>query len=74
MPLYRYKCEECGSITQVLVGVGKGKSEIKCASCGSDRLVKLLPASLSMRGSETAESGCCGITNSCDNPKRCCQN
>ncbi|RLE13209.1 hypothetical protein DRJ04_04775 [Candidatus Aerophobetes bacterium] len=73
MPLYRYKCEKCGSITQILEGVGKGSNKIRCRSCGSDKLVKLLPASLSVRSSEPIVSECCGMTNPCDNPKRCCQ-
>jgi len=73
MPVYRYKCEECGGVTQILQGVGKGEEEIRCKMCGSTRLVKLLPKSLSIRSSESEVSGCCGMTNPCENPKRCCQ-
>jgi len=74
MPLYRYRCEDCGDIMQALEGVGKDEGEIKCKSCGSSNLVRLLPQSLSMKSKETIESQCCGMTNPCDNPKRCCQN
>jgi len=39
MPLYRYKCEDCGSTMQVLEGVGKGDVELKCTGCGSTNLL-----------------------------------
>ncbi len=74
MPLYRYKCEDCGSVMQVLEGVGRDEGELKCGNCGSKNLIRLLPQSLFVRGKEISESGCCGMTNPCDNPKRCCQN
>lgn len=74
MPLYRYKCEDCGSIMQVLEGVGRGNDEVRCKSCGSINLTKLLPQSLSIGGRKGSEYECCGMANPCDNPKRCCQN
>jgi len=59
---------------QVLVGVGKDEDELKCRSCESKNLIKLLPQSLSIGGGrQTGEGECCGMTNPCDNPKRCCE-
>ncbi len=74
MPLYRYRCEDCGNIMQVLEGVGRDEGEVKCRNCGSKNLIRLLPQTLSVKSSETAQGECCGMTTPCDNPKRCCQN
>ena len=39
MPIYEYKCDDCGKITELLENAGN-KGERKCAHCGSTKLAK----------------------------------
>jgi len=39
MPLYEYRCEACGAVSEVLV---RGNRPPTCEQCQSDRLKKLL--------------------------------
>lgn len=77
MPIYEYKCSKCGKVSEILEGVGSTKGQIKCRHCGSSNLEKMLsvPAAVIMKDDSKAydnDSGCCGMTNPCDDPKRCC--
>ena len=75
MPIYEYRCEKCGSVSELLVF---GKEEgLSCKNCGSPELVKLMSApNISMGGSSTAfeasSGGCFGAPGSCDSPGHCC--
>ena len=75
MPIYEYKCKVCGDVTEVLQRVGTIQDPPACQACGSKNVERMFSSSfISMvagSGSEEA-SGCCGLTNPCDNPKRCC--
>lgn len=75
MPIYEYRCEKCGSVSEMLV-ISKDE-QLSCASCGSGELTKLMSApNISMGGGgpsfEAPMGGCCGSPNSCDRPGRCC--
>jgi putative FmdB family regulatory protein len=39
VPIYEYKCDDCGKITELLENAGN-KGERKCAHCGSGKLKK----------------------------------
>jgi len=39
MPIYEYKCERCGKITELLEN-SSGKVKRSCAHCGSTKLSK----------------------------------
>lgn len=75
MPIYEYRCEKCGEVSEILV---LGKQEvIACQQCGSKDLVKLMSAhSVSVSSQSFAipepSSGCCGSPNSCGAPGSCC--
>lgn len=74
MPIYEYRCRDCGKVSEHLIGV-TGNRQVKCSHCGSERIEKIFsaPASVRVKGSHsTSGSECCGITNPCDDPKRCC--
>lgn len=58
MPLYEYKCKECGEISEHLIGVGSEKPDLACAACGSDHLNRLISIVSVNRGAEPAT--CCG--------------
>lgn len=58
MPLYEYTCDDCGSVSEHLVGVGGDQPAPKCLSCGSDKLEKLISIVSINRGAQPAT--CCG--------------
>lgn len=59
MPIYSYKCEDCGAEFDILVGVGKGAEDLKCQKCGSKN-IKRLPSSFGFKieGSSSDSSSC----------------
>jgi putative FmdB family regulatory protein len=74
MPIYEYKCGACGNISEFIV-FGAAE-ELRCKSCGSDSLKKIISAHNTM-GSSSAPmgampGGCCGSPNSCGSPGSCC--
>jgi len=36
MPIYEYACENCGEITEKLVGISGDNTKTECAKCGSE--------------------------------------
>jgi len=72
MPIYEYKCRDCGKISQFLFGIGKDAPEIKCSFCQSKKLDKIFSKSFISAGRHTAGSSdgstCCGRTERCDTP------
>lgn len=43
MPIYEFRCEDCGEIFEELV-FGGDLAGIKCKKCGSERVKKLMSA------------------------------
>lgn len=80
MPIYEYLCKVCGNISEILVF--PNQSEIKCPSCGSGDLTKLMSPSSSFNGSRISkfpgpkDTACCGLTPgeapNCSGPGSCC--
>jgi putative FmdB family regulatory protein len=74
MPIYEYKCQDCGQINELLVL--RKDEEVSCKSCNSQNLEKLISAhnTVGSGGGFIADSpsGCCGSPNSCGNPGSCC--
>ena len=70
MPIYEYRCNQCGEISELLVGVSSGREILTCKYCGSSDLNKIL----SVSSFTVADSGrvpgatCCGRTERCDTP------
>jgi len=72
MPIYEYKCRDCGKISEFLVGVTKDAVEIKCSFCNSKNLDKIFSQSCvstsgHMIGSQSGKT-CCGREERCDTP------
>ena len=77
MPIYEYRCQSCGEISEIFQGVGEKDDPLQCTNCNSTDLEKILsPASFSFKEGLSEEAGprCCESGVSCDNPKRCCEN
>ena len=67
MPIYEYRCGDCGTGFEALV---RGSRSVTCPHCGSSSLDKLLsaPTVLSSRTARTVSRTCCGRDERCDAP------
>ncbi|QVW35074.1 zinc ribbon domain-containing protein [Geobacter sulfurreducens] len=63
MPIYEYRCEDCGGTFSLLQKMGAGERETSCPACGSDRVRKLIsaPAVGSSAGVAPAGGHACSI-------------
>jgi len=72
MPIYEYRCKDCGKVSEFLEGVGKSKIEKVCKYCKSKKLSKIFSKSnISTGGHLIGSQGgnaCCGRTERCDTP------
>ncbi len=67
MPIYEYRCRDCGVVSEFLVGMGYDQ-EISCPSCESLAMEKLM-STASFMGVETARAPgrtCCGREERCE--------
>jgi putative FmdB family regulatory protein len=69
MPIYEYRCSNCGTISEFLVGMGSKNQSLSCKQCGSPKLEKMISVSNSSKG-EKRQSGhtCCGKEERCSTP------
>jgi len=58
MPIYEYKCNECGFRFEVLVFSGDKK--ILCEKCGSENPVRLLSGFATGGGAASSTASCAG--------------
>ena len=72
MPIYEYKCNDCGKVSEFLEGVGEGKIEKACNYCKGKKLSKIFSKSnISTGGHLIGSQGgnaCCGRTERCGTP------
>jgi len=70
MPIYDFKCDKCGKVTEFFIRNPGSQEALACPNCGSQKLVKLLsfPASIRMGNSNTKGTTCCGRNERCDTP------
>ena len=67
MPIYEYRCLECGDTSEMLLR--SGNESIECPSCGSKNLQKVFSASYNIRMSASMPGRtCCGRTERCEEP------
>jgi putative FmdB family regulatory protein len=69
MPIYEYKCAECGSMSEYLVRLEEDV-DIECRICGSTDLVRVLSAGWFMSKYSYRSPGrtCCGREERCETP------
>lgn len=69
MPIYEYRCNDCGAISEFLVGLGSKGEGLTCKQCGGSQLEKMLSVSHSVM-SEKRSPGhtCCGREERCATP------
>ena len=69
MPIYEYKCNECGGVQEVLHTSMRDVESVKCPSCGSEDLARLISAfNVSMGGTSNKGLTCCGKEERCSTP------
>ncbi|MGB7762927.1 MAG: zinc ribbon domain-containing protein [Bryobacteraceae bacterium] len=75
MPIYEYKCQDCGTRFEKLVR-GSGRPELECPSCGQKRLEQQLStfAAHSASSSRASEAPACPSGGPCPNPGMCGMN
>lgn len=80
MPIFEYKCKECGKVSEILM-VGS-KDDPACSFCNSHNMEKLVSAHSSVSGPVKnsmpgpADTACCGSSpgqaSNCAGPGSCC--
>jgi len=70
MPRYRFVCEDCGRITEVVRRMTDEKSPGRCRHCGSSKLRRVFSAvAMSVKGDAWEQAGsCCGRDEPCSSP------
>ncbi len=63
MPIREFKCLDCGTVSELLVDIGRNSDNVVCRSCGSDRLEGMMSAPSPPTGNSeqpASYGGCCG--------------
>lgn len=72
MPLYRYKCNQCGKEFTELTAIEK-ENLVKCKKCGSQKIEKLLPRFFSGRTGKRTLAGTGGCSTCSASTCRTCR-
>ncbi len=62
MPIYEYRCKQCGSTFEKLVKLSTKTSEIECPKCGARRAEKAMSV---FESAGSASSGGSSLGSSC---------
>ena len=73
MPIYEYRCEDCGNKFEKLVRRSDDTASIACPSCGEKHLKQELStfAAHANGGSKSADVPLCPSGGRCSNPGMC---
>jgi len=57
MPIYEYKCDDCGTVSEILVRNTENQSPLNCPGCNSANINKLIsaPGAVMSKGSSPAD-------------------
>ena len=80
MPIYEYRCMECGNESEHIVF--GGSEDVKCPECGASSMEKIMSPTSSLTGATPqampgpGDTGCCGSrpgeASGCAGPGSCC--
>jgi putative FmdB family regulatory protein len=79
MPIYEYRCPDCGGIQESIIMAGTYGEPVPCGSCGCTSTERILSAHVSPPAFVRPKGQtCCGRTEQCGSPptgsgKTCCQ-
>jgi putative FmdB family regulatory protein len=69
MPIYEYRCNDCGAISEFFVSFSQKGYSLNCKQCGSPQLEKMISVSHSLKGEKRATGHtCCGKEERCFTP------
>jgi putative FmdB family regulatory protein len=68
MPIYDFKCQECGNVSEFLLSSPPDNKKLACQSCGSQNLERLISAPTLLRNVTNSGTTCCGRTERCETP------
>lgn len=69
MPIYDYRCSDCGKVSEIMVGVSGHSETIQCKHCSSTSVSKMpAMASIATHYSRPHDKTCCGRDDRCDTP------
>lgn len=69
MPIYEFKCLECGEVSEFLVPSLSAVSNLACSTCGSHNLEKLISVPSLIKNNATVPgTTCCGREERCESP------
>jgi putative FmdB family regulatory protein len=69
MPIYQYRCRDCGQVSEFLLPRVSVNMDSACSVCGSRNLDKLISApSLLKNRTNTGGKTCCGREERCETP------
>jgi putative FmdB family regulatory protein len=68
MPIYDFKCQECGKVSEFLLSSPPDSKKLACQSCGSQNLERLVSAPTLLRNVTNSGATCCGRTERCETP------
>lgn len=63
MPIFEYKCNDCGTVSSILVKSGSGRG-VKCPKCGSKSMAKQISSFSAVVKDSSGSDGSC---------QSCCQ-
>ncbi len=63
MPIYEYRCHDCGTTFSRLQRVGAGADGVRCPSCESEKIERLLSSFAS--GTSSTSAGASPTAHSC---------
>lgn len=58
MPLYEYRCQDCGRVVEVLQRMGERSAGLACPACGADRLERALSTFASATAAGSGAAAC----------------
>ena len=70
MPIYEYRCKQCGEVSEILTDVGSHNDNLECKNCGNPDLEKIMSLSsfTFSDGNRAPGTTCCGKEERCDTP------
>jgi putative FmdB family regulatory protein len=72
MPLYEYRCRDCGNQFEILQGLGEGAEGLSCTSCGAEALDKRYSTFAAHGGAGIEAGGGCGAADCGSGRGACC--
>jgi putative FmdB family regulatory protein len=71
MPIYEFRCTQCGDIQEILVGSSTSSVEMKCRQCQGESLERVLSRVSYTMGGSSGGTGPSATTKTCGPGKSC---